>query len=62
MSHQIPETVKDPDLWSTKHPDPLPRVWPHLTLRQRQQLAQHLADLIQRYRQPPRQEDNHDQP
>ena len=62
MSHQTPETVKDPDLLLNKHPDPLPRVWPHLTRTQRQQLAQHLADLIQRYRQPPRKEDNHEHP
>ncbi len=60
MSHQIPETVKDPYLLSNKQPDPLPRVWPHLTITQRQQLAQQLVYLIQHYRQPPLKEDNHD--
>jgi hypothetical protein len=35
-------------------------VWPHLTITQRQQLAQQLAYLIQRYRQPHLKEDNHD--
>jgi len=60
MSHQLPETVKDPGLFGNKPPDPWPRVWPQLTITQRQQLAQYLASLIQRYRQVPLKEDTHD--
>jgi hypothetical protein len=62
MSRQIPETLRDPCLLPTKPPAPLPRVWPHLTIPQRQQLAQYLAHLIQRYRQAPLQEDPYDHP
>jgi hypothetical protein len=62
MSHQLPETVKDPGLLPNKPPDPWPRVWPQLTITQRQQLARQLASLIQRYRQVPLKEDTHDHP
>lgn len=62
MSHQRPEIVKDPGLLPDRSSDPLPRVWPQLTITQRQQLAQSLAYLIQRYRQGPLKEDPHDQP
>lgn len=62
MSHQLPETIKDPGLLPNKPPNPLPRLWPQLTSLQRQQLAQYLASLILRYRQVPLKEDNHDHP
>jgi hypothetical protein len=62
MSHQLPETVKDPGLLPNRSSDPLPRVWPQLTITQRQQLAQYLAYLIQRYRQVPLKEDSPDRP
>ncbi len=62
MSNQILETVKAPPLLPNKPPGPLPRVWPHLTMLQRQHLAQQLAYLIRRYRQVAPKEDNHDHP
>lgn len=62
MSHQLPETVKEPGLLPNQPSDPLPRVWSQLTIPQRQQLAQYLAYLIQRYRQAPLKEDPHDHP
>lgn len=62
MSHQRQELVKDPGLLSDRSSDPLPRVWPQLAITQRQQLAQYLAYLIQRYRQVPLKEDPHDHP
>jgi hypothetical protein len=60
MSTQCPQIAQEPHLSLNKPPNALPRVWPHLTITQRQQLAQQLAYLIQRYRQPHLKEDNHD--
>lgn len=62
MSNHGPHTATTPHLWPNKPPDPLPRVWPHLTITQRQQLARQLVYLIQRYRQLPLKEDTDDHP